>query len=62
MKTIFLKGELRDEVGTRTAKVLRAEGKVPCNMYGLADGNMNFAVPCRFQKFGIHTKRIQSKN
>jgi large subunit ribosomal protein L25 len=44
MKTIFLKGELRDEVGTRTAKVLRAEGKVPCNMYGLVDGNMNFAV------------------
>jgi large subunit ribosomal protein L25 len=44
MKTIFLKGELRDEVGTRTAKALRAEGKVPCNMYGLADGNMNFAV------------------
>lgn len=29
MKTIFLKGELRSEVGTRTAKVLRAEGKVP---------------------------------
>lgn len=44
MKTIFLKGELRSEVGTRTAKVLRAEGKVPCNMYGLADGNINFAV------------------
>ncbi|MEY4041609.1 MAG: 50S ribosomal protein L25/general stress protein Ctc [Bacteroidetes bacterium] len=44
MKTIFLKGELRDEVGTRTAKALRAEGKVPCNMYGLADGNLNFAV------------------
>jgi large subunit ribosomal protein L25 len=44
MKTIFLKGELRNEVGTRTAKALRAEGKVPCNMYGLADGNLNFAV------------------
>jgi len=44
MKTIFLKGEMRTEVGTRTAKVLRAEGKVPCNMYGLADGNLNFAV------------------
>ena len=44
MKTIFLKGELRSEVGTRTAKVLRTEGKVPCNMYGLADGNINFAV------------------
>jgi large subunit ribosomal protein L25 len=44
MKTIFLKGESRAEVGTRTAKALRAEGKVPCNMYGLADGNLNFAV------------------
>ncbi|MFM6952479.1 MAG: 50S ribosomal protein L25/general stress protein Ctc [Bacteroidota bacterium] len=44
MKTIFLKAESRAEVGTRTAKALRAEGKVPCNMYGLADGNLNFAV------------------
>lgn len=44
MKTIFLKGEMRGEVGTRTAKVLRVEGKVPCVMYGLADGNLNFAV------------------
>jgi large subunit ribosomal protein L25 len=44
MKTIFLKGELRAEVGTRTAKALRTEGKVPCNMYGLAEGNLNFAV------------------
>lgn len=44
MKTIFLKGESRPEVGTRTAKALRVEGKVPCNMYGLAEGNLNFAV------------------
>ncbi len=44
MKTIFLKGEMRSELGTRTAKVCRAEGKVPCVMYGLADGNLNFAV------------------
>lgn len=44
MKTIFLKGESRSEVGTRTAKALRVEGKVPCNMYGLAEGNLNFAV------------------
>lgn len=44
MKTIFLKGEMRSELGTRTAKSCRAEGKVPCVMYGLADGNLNFAV------------------
>ena len=33
MKTILLKGEMRSEVGSRTAKELRKEGKVPCVMY-----------------------------
>jgi len=44
MKTILLKGELRSEVGTRTAKELRNKGMVPCVMY--SDGNeaKHFAV------------------
>lgn len=43
MKTILLKGELRKELGTSTAKVLRNEGKVPCALYGNGE-NVNFAV------------------
>jgi large subunit ribosomal protein L25 len=34
MKTILLKGEKRSELGTKNAKELRKEGKVPCVLYG----------------------------
>jgi large subunit ribosomal protein L25 len=44
MKTILLKGEVRSEVGSRTAKVLRSEGQVPCVLYGTGGENVNFAV------------------
>lgn len=33
MKTILLKGEKRAELGTKSAKSLRNEGKVPCVLY-----------------------------
>jgi large subunit ribosomal protein L25 len=44
MKTILLKGESRGELGTRTAKALRSEGKVPCVIYSEGKEAAHFAV------------------
>lgn len=45
MKTILLKADSRGtDLGTRTAKVLRSEGKVPCVLYGEGKEAMHFAV------------------
>lgn len=44
MKTILLKGESRGELGTRTAKALRSEGKVPCVIYSEGKEATHFAV------------------
>jgi large subunit ribosomal protein L25 len=44
MKTILLKGELRNEVGTRTAKELRSKGMVPCVMYSNGKEATHFAI------------------
>jgi large subunit ribosomal protein L25 len=44
MKTILLKGEMRSEVGSRTAKELRKEGKVPCVMYADGKPGIHFAI------------------
>lgn len=43
MKTIALKGDLRTDLGKRATKALRAEGKVPCVLYGQGE-NINFTV------------------
>lgn len=43
MKTILLKGELRKEIGTKDAKNIRNEGKVPCVLYGGGE-NVHFFV------------------
>lgn len=43
MKTILLKGEKREGLGSATSKALRNEGKVPCVLYGGSD-NLHFAV------------------
>ncbi|MCC6722566.1 MAG: 50S ribosomal protein L25/general stress protein Ctc [Bacteroidia bacterium] len=34
MKTIVLKGEVRNDLGKKSSKSLRNEGKVPCVVYG----------------------------
>lgn len=39
MKTIEIKGHLRETLGSKTAKQLRREGQVPCVVYG---GETNF--------------------
>lgn len=43
MKTILLKGELRDGLGSSSSKALRRNGQVPCVMYGTGE-NLNFSV------------------
>jgi large subunit ribosomal protein L25 len=43
MKTILLKGELRDGLGTSSSTALRNAGKVPCVIYGKSN-NINFSV------------------
>ncbi len=41
MESITITGTLREEVGTKSAKVLRREGNVPCVIYG-GDKNVHF--------------------
>lgn len=41
MKTIAIEGTLREELGSKNAKQLRKEGKVPCVIYG-GDKNIHF--------------------
>lgn len=57
MKTILLKGELRDGLGTSSSKALRNEGKVPCVLYG-ADQSVNFAVYSADFKNLIYTPNV----
>ena len=43
MQIFELKGEVRTDVGKKATNVLRAEGKVPCVLYG-GEENIHFAV------------------
>ena len=43
MKTIALKGELRDGLGKSATKQVRAKGMTPCVLYGTGD-NVHFSV------------------
>lgn len=44
MKTIAIEGTLRTELGSKTAKLLRREGNVPCVIYG-GEENIHFYTP-----------------
>lgn len=44
MKNLEVVGYVRSEVGTKNSKQLRAEGNVPCVLYG-ADDHVHFHVP-----------------
>jgi large subunit ribosomal protein L25 len=57
MKTILLKGESRDGLGSGSSKQLRNEGKVPCVMYGLGE-NLNFAVYSADFKNLVYTPNV----
>lgn len=43
MKTIVLKGEIRNDLGKKATKALRIEGKVPCVVYG-NELSKNFSI------------------
>jgi large subunit ribosomal protein L25 len=44
MESITITGTLRDDLGTKTAKLLRREGNVPCVIYG-GEENVHFYTP-----------------
>ncbi len=44
MESITINGTLRQDVGTKTAKLLRREGNVPCVIYG-GEENVHFYTP-----------------
>lgn len=48
MKEFALKGTVRTTSGKKAAKLLRSEGKVPCNLYGVAKDKDGKAVAQSF--------------
>jgi large subunit ribosomal protein L25 len=57
MQTIEIKGTVRTEVGKKSTKALRAEGQVPCVIYG-GEGNVHFtASEAEFRKI-IYTPNV----
>lgn len=57
MQTIEVKGSVRNELGKKSTKALRAEGKVPCVIYG-GEKNIHFtAAEAEFRKI-IYTPNV----
>lgn len=54
MKTFDLVGASREATGKKAAKAFRAEGKVPCVLYGKGD-NVHFAADSRSFKHLVYT-------
>lgn len=54
MNTQILKGELRKDTGKRATQKLRADGFIPCNLYG-GEQNVNFYAPVNDFKDLIYT-------
>ena len=61
MKTIEIKGHLRESLGTKTAKQLRREGQVPCVAYG-GDKNVHFHSDERELNKLIYTPNVYQVN
>ena len=61
MKTIEIKGHLRESLGTKTAKQLRREGQVPCVAYG-GDKNVHFHADERELNKLIYTPNVYQVN
>ena len=57
MKTFELKGELKSATGKKVAKAIRAEGKVPCVLYGGKE-NVHFTVENAELKHLIYTDTV----
>jgi large subunit ribosomal protein L25 len=68
MLEINLNGQKRSDVGKKASKLMRKEGLVPCNLYGIkkgADGApeaMAFAVPFSELRKAIYTPHIYIVN
>lgn len=61
MKTIEIKGHLRESLGSKTAKQLRREGQVPCVLYGGA-ANTHFHADIRDLNKLIFTPNVYQVN
>ena len=57
MKTINVKGELKEQKGTKVSKNLRKEGRVPCVLYG-GEENIHFTTTPNDVKDLIYTNKI----
>lgn len=57
MKTIELKGNLREDLGKKSSKLLRKDEKVPCVLYG-GETNVHFYVTERSLKHIIYTPHV----
>lgn len=44
MRSVAIEGKIREELGTKGAKVLRREGFVPCALYGSEEETIHFYV------------------
>lgn len=61
MKTFELKGTKREELGTKYAKAIRQEGKVPCIVYGNGK-QINFTVSQKEINGAIFTPNVYIVN
>ena len=68
MKEIAVKGQKRTETGKKATKLMRKEGLVPCNLYGLKKGEnglpeaVAFAIPAADLRKVIYTPHIYVLN
>ncbi|MBQ8047883.1 MAG: 50S ribosomal protein L25/general stress protein Ctc [Prevotella sp.] len=58
MKQISVSGQKRETVGKKASKLLRKEGLVPCNLYGIADEALSFAVPAADLRKVVYTPHV----
>ncbi len=57
MKTFELKGQLRSDIGTKSARQLRREDQVPCVLYG-GEQPLHFSVETRDVKDLVYTPHV----
>jgi large subunit ribosomal protein L25 len=57
MKTFELKGQLRSDIGTKSARHLRREDQVPCVLYG-GEQALHFSVDDRDVKDLVYTPHV----
>ncbi|MFV0483470.1 MAG: 50S ribosomal protein L25/general stress protein Ctc [Bacteroidales bacterium] len=58
MKTFEINGDIRNSVGKKETKALRAEGKVPCVLYGKKKEPVHFSVSEKSFKEIIYTPNV----